>query len=129
MTNITNNQNISIMEYNLIAQEKDYTLLAEKGFFGVDASLEESLEEYNLALAYNSGWGDIGNCTVLYRSGGIWKQTNIDGAKICTVVNESWVDKKAFYSFIGINESQWLLMPLVHQLHNLILFCGVDNIL
>ena len=129
MTNITNNQNISTMEYNLIAQEKDYTLLAVQGFFGIDASLETSMEEYNLALAYNSGWGDIGDCTLLHRYDGVWKQTQVDGAKICAIVNERWVDKKAFYSFIGINESQWLLMPLVQQLHSLIQFYGADNIL
>ena len=129
MTNITNNQNISTMEYNLIAQEKDYTLLAVQGFFGIDASLETSMEEYNLAVAHDSGWGDIGECTVLYRYDGVWKQTQVDGAKICAIVNESWVDKKAFYSFIGINESQWLLMPLVQQLHSLIQFYGADNIL
>lgn len=112
-----------------IAQEKDYEFLAVQGFFGIDASLETSMEEYNLALAYNSGWGDIGDCTLLYRSGGIWKQTNIDGAKICAIVNESWFDKRSFLESIDSTESQWLLMPLVHQLHNLILFCGVDNIL
>ena len=119
------------MTLTQIAQEKEYQILAEKGFFGIDASLEVSMEEYNLAVAHGSGWGDLGDCTVLYRSydGGVWKQTNIDGAKICTIVEETWFDKRSFLESIDSTESQWLLMPLVHQLHNLILFCGVDNIL
>lgn len=112
-----------------LANNGDYGALEALGFFGTDASLEESLTEYGIALAYNSGWGDIGNCTVLYRSSGIWKETQLEGAKICAIVNESWFDKRSFLESIDSTESQWLLMPLVHQLHNLILFCGVDNIL
>jgi hypothetical protein len=125
-----------MVQYNVIkrAEEKDYELLQEKGFFGIDASLEESLEEYNLAISYNSGWGDIGDCTVLYRSNDAdgsrtWKQTYVDGAEICAKVDASWFDKKAFFSFIDSTDNDWKLQPLVHQLYSLIQYYGVDNIL
>jgi hypothetical protein len=116
-----------------LAIDSEYDTLEELGFYGIDASLEESLTEYHLAIKPSEQYQ--GEFTILY------SVPHYDGEKrvwmICTLppehftdkINESWFDKSAFFSFLGCLESQWLLMPLVHQIQDLIQYYGVDNIM
>jgi hypothetical protein len=101
-----------------LADNCDYDALEEMGFFGIDASLEISLDEYGLALTPRTKWGDLGEVTVLYKHGGTWD-----------CITQSWFDKSGFFSFIDSTESRWLLMPLVSQIQDLIQYYGVDNIM
>jgi hypothetical protein len=112
-----------------LANNGDYDALEKLGFFGTDASLEESLTEYGLALKTNTSWGELSEVTVLYKNGAAWDCLTQDREYFVSKINESWFDKSAFFSFLGCLESQWLLMPLVNQIQDLIQYYGVDNIM
>jgi hypothetical protein len=112
-----------------LADNCDYDALEEMGFFGIDASLEISLDEYGLALTPRTKWGDLGEVTVLYKHGGTWDCITQSPEYFTSKINESWFDKSGFFSFIDSTESRWLLMPLVSQIQDLIQYYGVDNIM
>jgi hypothetical protein len=105
------------------------------GFFGIDASLEESLTEYGLALKPSEKYED--EFTVLYRKQGsgietgstVWDCITQSPEYFTSKINESWFDKSGFFSFVDSTESRWLLMPLVSQIQDLIQYYGVDNIM
>lgn len=112
-----------------LANNGNYDALEALGFFGTDVSLEESLTEYGLAIAPKTKWGDLGEVTVLYKNGEVWNCITQSPEYFTSKINESWVDKKSFFSFLGSTESQWLLMPLIHQIQGLIQYYGIDNIM
>ena len=113
----------------------EYDALEEMGFFGTDASLEESLTEYGLAIKPSEQYQ--GEFTILYSvphydgEDKVWMICTLPPKHFTDKINESWFDKSAFFSFVGCLglESQWLLMPLVNQIQDLIQYYGVDNIL
>jgi hypothetical protein len=105
----------------------DYDTLEAQGFYGTDASLEESLTEYGLALKPSEKYE--GKFTALYKNGETWDCITQLPEYFTSKINESWFDKSAFFSFIDSTESRWLLMPLVSQIQDLIQYYGVDNIM
>ena len=117
---------MSIIE---LANEKNYDALSKLGFFGTDVSLEISMDEYNLALKTITNWGDLSAVTVLYKNGEVWDCITQDREYFVSKINEPWFDKSDFFSFVDCLESQWLLMPLVHQIQDLIHYYGIDNIM
>ena len=106
-----------------------YDALENLGFFGIDASLEESLTEYGLALTPNTKWGDLYGYTVLYKNGESWDCLTQDREYFVSKINETWFNKSEFFTFVDCLESRWLLMPLVTQIQDLISYYGVDNIM
>ena len=112
-----------------LATNGDYDALEKLGFFGIDASLEESLTEYGLALTTNTKWGDLDEVTVLYKNGEAWDCLTQDREYFVSKINETWFNKSEFFTFVDCLESRWLLMPLVTQIQDLISYYGVDNIM
>jgi hypothetical protein len=111
----------------------DYDTLEELGFYGIDASLEESLTEYHLAIKPSEQYR--GEFTILYSvphydgENRVWMICTLPPEHFTDKINESWFDKSAFFSFVDSTESIWLLMPLVSQIQDLISYYGVDNIM
>jgi hypothetical protein len=112
-----------------LANNCEYDALEAQGFYGTDASLEISMDEYNLALTRKTKWGDLGEVTVLYKNGEVWDCITQSPEYFTSKINESWFDKSGFFSFVGCLESRWLLLPLVNQISDLISYYGVDNIM
>ncbi len=110
-----------------LANNCDYNALEAQGFYGTDASLEESLTEYGLALKPSEKYE--GEFTVLYKNGETWDCITQSPEHFTSKINESWFDKSDFFSFVDSTESRWLSMPLVSQIQDLIHYYGVDNIM
>ena len=112
-----------------LANDGNYNALEALGFFGTDASLEISMSEYNLALTPKTKWGDLGEVTVLYKNGEVWDCITQDREYFVSKINESWFDKSAFFTFVGVTETAWLTANLIYQISDLIQYYGVDNIM
>ena len=116
-----------------LANNSDYDALEAIGFSGTDASLEISMDEYNLAIRPSEQYQ--GEFTILYSvphydgESRVWMICTLSPKHFTDKTNESWFDKSAFFSFVGCLESQWLLIPLVNQIQDLIQYYGVDNIM
>jgi hypothetical protein len=116
-----------------LANNGDYDALEALGFYGSDLSLEISMSEYNLALKTNTSLGDLGEVTVLYKryasDGETWDCITQNREYFVSKINESWFDKSAFFSFVGVFESTWLTVNLIYQISDLISYYGVGNIM
>lgn len=100
-----------------------------KNYFGIDASNEISLYEYGLLINDN----DINNIHCYYGIGSTdgcnydtFGTGNISGKEIIDLFNE--LNKPGLLSYCGCNESDWLNLPPVNQLHDLLSYFGYENI-
>jgi hypothetical protein len=116
-----------------LANNCDYDALEELGFYGTDASLEESLTEYHLAIKPSEQYQ--GEFTILYSvphydgENRVWMICTLPPAHFTDKINDSWFCEDSFFDFVDCTKSQWLLMPLINQIQDLISYYGVDNIM
>ena len=82
-----------------LANNGDYGALEALGFFGTDASLEESLTEYGLALKQSEKYED--EFTVIYKKGEVWDCLTQSPKFFTDNINEGWFDKSAFFSTLA----------------------------
>jgi len=111
-----------------LANNCDYDTLSALGFVGTDISLEISLDEYQLAIKDNHD--EIGNYLVICKDSqnnwDWWQGTEND---IMEKFHESWFEKESFLSFVGSVESDWLALPLIVKLGDMVSYYGTQDIL
>ena len=109
-----------------LANAKNYDALESLGFEGIDASLEISLEEYGLAVKANHS--EVDNHFVLFKNSyGLWDWAQGTETNLTSAFND-WIDKPAFLSFVGCDETEWLKCSLATKLSDLVGYYGTDNI-
>jgi hypothetical protein len=122
MDNTTNNKGGNM------ATLKDF-----EGYKGTDADLETSLYEYGLIwktgveghekdyhFIYGVGVDDAGN------------YNRFDWADIAIGVDPveewNWIDLQAVLSFVGMNEEEWVALPIPFIVSDLITHYGTENV-
>jgi hypothetical protein len=123
------------MKYNKTTKESEMKTIEEyKNYDGTDASIETSLFEYSLIWAkgieghendyhfiYGVGTDESGNY-----NGFDWSDVPID----CDPLKEwSWIDLQAILSFVGMEQEEWLKMPIPFIVYDLIAYYGHEEIL
>jgi hypothetical protein len=104
-----------------------------KEYSGTDASKEISLYEYGLLCVeqheeelhcyYGVGCDDEGNYN-MFCSGSITKP------EIDSMINENWFHKHVFFSFLGMEEKNWLSSDsYISKLSDLLSYYGFENIM
>jgi hypothetical protein len=116
-----------------LADNCDYDALEEMGFFGIDASLEISMDEYQLAIKQCISSVDglpTDNYIALYKnSQNDWECNQDTEECFMEKFHEDWFEKEAFLSFVGSIETDWLTLPLIVKLSDMISFYGTQNIM
>jgi hypothetical protein len=116
-----------------LANNGDYDALEKLGFFGTDASLEISMDEYQLAIKQCVSSVDslpTDNYIALYKnSQNEWECNQETDECFMEPFYESWFEKEAFLSFVGSTETDWLTLPLIIKLSDMISFYGTQNIM
>lgn len=116
-----------------LANNGDYKALEALGFFGTDASLEESMSEYNLAIKQCISAVDglpTDNYIALYKnSQNEWECNQETDECFMEKFHEDWFEKESFLSFVGSVETDWLSLPLIVKLGDMISYYGTQNIM
>jgi hypothetical protein len=116
-----------------LATNCDYDALEALGFYGTDASLEISMSEYQLAIKRCISAVDglpNDNYIALYKnSQNEWECNQETEECFMEPFFESWFEKDSFLSFVGSVEADWLSLPLIVKLGDMISFYGTQNIL
>jgi hypothetical protein len=112
---------------------KKLSELQADGFTGTDVNIETSLYEYGLLCHKPLGAKNI-QCWI-----GVEIDSNSNYCKfdfftisekdIEEIINESWFNKKSFFSFIGITEKEWLVVAhYTSKISDLVTYYGYQNI-
>lgn len=116
-----------------LAKNRDYDALEALGFFGADVDLEISLKEYNLAIKQCVSACDglpNDNYIALYEnSQNEWECNQQTEECFMEKFHEAWFEKDSFLSFVGSVETDWLALPLITKLGDMISFYGTQNIM
>ena len=116
-----------------LANNGGYNALEALGFFGCDISLEISLDEYQLAIKQCISAVDglpTDNYIALYKnSQNEWECNQETEQCFMEPFFESWFDKDSFLSFVGSVESDWLSLPLIVKLDDMVSYYGTQNIM
>ncbi len=95
---------------------------------GVDACIETSLFEYGIA------WIESDK-DILFYYGIDMNETEYNLFDFCAIDKDidvlkeyDWVEFEDIYDFTGMNEEQWLEMPLTMQIRDLLSYYGYENI-
>lgn len=94
---------------------------------GVDSSKEESLFVYGCLCRYvpeNKAY------QVIYRHPhimGNWDWTSMTETQVDEFLQEDWLNKDGFLSYVGMTESEWLELTLIQKFHDLISWKNVVN--
>lgn len=104
--------------------------LEELGFVGADASLVESLFEYNLVWLEREEEGDVLFIYPIKHEPKRFSRTSFD--KNTDVFEEfDWVDwstNRSFLAFIGLTREEFAELPLAHQINELHAYYGWQEI-
>jgi len=104
--------------------------LEELGFVGADASLVESLFEYNLVWLEREEEGDVLFVYPIKHEPKRFSRTSFD--KNTDVFEEfDWVDwstNRSFLAFIGLTREEFAELPLPHQINELHAYYGWQEI-
>lgn len=109
-------------------------LLAYNGYNGIDADPDTSLFEYGLLVkdygndlkviygveTKESEYGDIVYCD--------FDTAIVSKEDIGSIINESWFDKKGFFSYNGMSEKGWSKVDYTIRIYDLIHYYGYENI-
>lgn len=105
-----------------------------KDFHGIDKSNEISLFEYGLLCQEKEETKEI-QCWYGIEFNGdenafiTFAHSVLGIEEIKQLVNEHWFDKKAFFSYVGLIEEQWVNhVPSHHQIYDLISYYGTETI-
>lgn len=102
-------------------------------FHGIDASNETSLLEYGLLVSNELHEDGSGTQFCVYRiddnhfGTGHFKESELDAI----VRGEEWANEKdinRFLSFVGMDKDEWLDLPFVAKMSDLINYWGSENI-
>ena len=101
---------------------------------GIDADNGISLLEYGLLISDEPHKDGSGSHFAVYNSYGDKFDTGrVYPNDIDKLINgQGWAtetDITSFLSFVGNTKKDWLELPLVHKLHDVIQFWGADNIM
>lgn len=108
---------------------------SEEKWIGIDADLETSLYEYGVVVKKPKNRDYPDEWFVLYAIQGDelfdvgWKRES----ELDTIIKgEEWLDDKGIESFLdthGMTREEWLELPFITKLHNLISYYGYENIM
>lgn len=116
-----------------LANNGNYDALQALGFFGLDASLEISMSEYNLAIKQCISVVDglpTDNYIALYKnSQNEWECNQETDECFMEKFHEPWFEKDSFLSFVGSVETDWLALPLIVKLGDMISYYSTQNIM
>lgn len=116
-----------------LAKTCDYDELEALGFYGADVSLEVSLDEYQLAIKQCISVVDElpnDNYIALYKnSQNEWECNQETDECFMEPFHEAWFEKESFLSFVGSVESDWLALPLIVKLGDMVSYYGTQNIM
>jgi hypothetical protein len=111
-----------------VANLSSISLLKAQGFKGPDASLAESLFELGFA------WRELptGQLLCIYQIRGSSEQSRFDRAELelnLDVQREwNWVNWPSLLSYVGMEESEWLALPLPVKISDLFSYYGSEEI-
>lgn len=101
---------------------KTISLLKAQGFCGSDASLRESIFEYGMA------WRELGNgeLLIVHRNPSMTSRFDRSTFALDLDVKREWdwVDYDALMSFVGMELSEWLQLPLPTKIGDLVSYYG-----
>jgi hypothetical protein len=108
--------------------------LEKSKFYGTDADNETSLLEYGLLVYSDEHEDGSGTHFAVYRIGGnLFGTGHISESDLDNIINgKEWADEKdinSFLSFVGMTREEWLMLPLVMKLSDLISYWGYENIM
>ena len=102
-------------------------------FIGIDASLEISLLEYGLIVSNEVHEDGSGTHFCVYKCNGGYGTGHISEADLNNLINgEDWANEEdinSFLSFVGMSKNDFLQMPLITKLFDLISYWGYENIM
>ena len=116
------------------------TLKSLKNYCGIDANIEISLFEYGLlcrqyqrsikkrSIKKNDIHVWYGIQTDTSGNYNLFESAWITEKEINDFLNEDWFDKKAFLSYVGMNEKIWKACYYPTKIHDLLQYYGFENI-
>jgi hypothetical protein len=120
-------------------REKIIEMTKKLGFYGIDASSDISLFEYGLLGREITEY----QCSIIpakyfqlihvidwqeYENPLCYDISTYSEDEIKELINEDWFNKKSFFSFIGMDESEWLKIDAVSKIYDMISYTGNENI-
>ena len=97
-------------------------------FEGTDVDLETSMEEYGLLVSKETDKNGQHACLYKHAYNGTFDVGYLSEKEVNNFLNESWFDKEAFLSYVGMTESEWIDMMFVNKVSDLLSYYGYENI-
>jgi len=115
-------------------QEKVIKKFEKAGYKGIDASLEISLFEYGLIVSSNTD--ENGEYHIIYGldmddEGGYiaFEQCCYSEKSLLEdTIYESWFKQDGFLNYLGMTLKEWLELPVVHKISDMLSYYGYQNI-
>jgi hypothetical protein len=103
-------------------------------FMGIDADIDESLEEYGLVIGKNKDCTDADEWFCIYKiAEDAYGRGYIKDSELDALINgNDWADLKSiegFLNYTGQLKEDWIEMPFIDKLYDLIQYYGHENIM
>ena len=101
-------------------------------FYGIDKSIDISILEYGVLVSKEPDHGK--DYLILYGinyNGNKYQAFSsiaLSEQEVNDKINESWFDKKEFFSYCGQTEQKWLSLNIANKMRDMIAYYGHENI-